>query len=144
MIWLTIFSFLTLAILLLTILIRYRSFLLTLILTPLLVFGIGFGWQAYDEIRGRPVTSMPEHGSRLISGINEKPWIYIWVSDSEGYRLHQIPWTEKNQEKVGRAIKEAKRGRIMMLKSKEDEPESPFEFYQWDHTTAMPKDINNK
>lgn len=139
MIWLAVLSFLTLAVLLLTILIRYRSFLLTLLLTPLLIFGIGFSWQAYDEIRGRPVTEMPEDGSRLIHGVIDKPWIYIWVVDQKGPRLHQIPWSERNQEKVGQAIKEAKKGRVMQLRGKKNEPESPFEFYQWDHAAAMPK-----
>ena len=139
MIWLATASLLTLAILLISVLIRYRSFVLTLLLTPLLVFGLGFSWQAYDEIRGRPVASMPQEGSRLVHGINAKPWIYIWVVDQEGHRLHQIPWTEKNQEKVNQAVKEAKKGRIMQLKGNKDEPESPFEFYQWDHTAAMPK-----
>lgn len=140
MIWLAVASFLTLVVLLLTTLIRYRSFALTLLLTPLLVFGVGFSWQALDEIRGRPIQAMPAEGSRLVHGVNARPWIYIWVIDDEGSRLHQIPWTEKNQEKVGQAIKEAKKGRIMQLRGKKSEPESPFEFYQWDHTSAMPKE----
>lgn len=142
MIYLLTFSLLLLTVLVLTIAIsaRYRIWILALII-PFLVFNIGFTYHTVQELWGYPVKGYPQGEVELLASKIEKPDVLIVVRYPDGRtRLHQIPYTKRDEEQLSSANRELRKGRRIMMNNRGQAQESRFELYPWKPSEMMPKE----
>lgn len=109
-----------------------------------MIFNIGFSYHTVNELWGYPVKASPKTEVELLAYKIEKPNIFIMIREQDGQvRLHQIPYTKKNEEQLDSAGKAIKRGQRMIMKrqGRENDQESRVEFYSWQPAEFMPKEM---
>lgn len=131
---------LTVIVILMTIRARYKTWILMLII-PFLIFNIGFTYHTIQEFWGYPVKGYPKVEVELLAAKVEQPDAFVVVRYPDGRtRLHQIPYTKSDEERLKGAMKEMRKGRRMMLKENGENLESRFEIYPWKPAEMMPKE----
>lgn len=138
---------LTILVIILVIKLNWNS-LISLILIPFLIFNIGFSWYSVNELWGQArAESPPKDAEILYMGI-QKPWVYMLVKEKseENNReplFFKIPYSIEIEKEMAKAQKELKNGQKIFLNDKikkNQEKETHFEWYKWNHLEAMPKD----
>lgn len=133
--------FLSIIVLILIIKLKWNS-TVSLILTPFLLFNVGFSWYTVNELWGQAKLAKPKAKSEIVYvGVN-KPWIHLLVKDIENeIRFHKIPHTKEMEKEVAKIQKEMKKGQKIYIEAdnKNNEEESHFEWYKWKHEQALPK-----
>lgn len=121
---------------------NYKNIFLVMLITTLLIFGIGFSWLTWDLIKGTPANKIPPQEAQLIHAIVEKPMIFVWIKDENGHRLYTFPWSKENEKKLQKGMDDIKKGHRVIIKperSGNELSESPFRIYRWQHQEQMPK-----
>jgi hypothetical protein len=117
------------------------------LLIPFLIFNLGFGWHTMEELKGRPAHSEIDQEMEFLFALVAKPTIYILVREknSSEPKYYAVPYSDKNEEAIRRAMEAVKKGSRMMLRPGtknflgERNNFRSFEFYQFQHEHAMPK-----
>lgn len=121
---------------------------ITAVITPLLLFNLGFGWYTIDGLRGHPRHDTMPEDSELLWAALAKPEILLLVREP-GQALpvyRAVPWNETLAEDLAQALQGQKSGQKFMLRpgssesSGERSPGPRYEVYQFRHEDAMPKD----
>ena len=119
---------------------RYRVWIFLFII-PFLVFNIGFTYHTVEELWGYPVRGYPQGEVELLAAKVEQPNVLIVVRYSDGRtRLHQIPYTKRDEEQLSGANRELRKGRRIMMNNRGQAQESRFELYPWKPSEMMPKE----
>lgn len=119
---------------------RYRTWILILLI-PFLVFNIGFTYHTIQELWGYPVKDYPKGEVELLAAKIEQPNVLIMVRYPDGRsRLHQIPYTKRDEEQLSGAAREIRQGRRVMMNNLGQNQESRFELYPWKPSEMMPKE----
>jgi hypothetical protein len=121
---------------------NHKNIFLVMLITILLIFGIGFSWLAWDLIKGTPANKVPPQEAQLIHSIVEKPMIFVWIKDQDGHRLYTFPWSKESEKQLQKGMDDIKQGHRVVIKpnhSGSELLESPFRVYRWEHQEQMPK-----
>lgn len=116
MIYIATVSLVLLALLTISMMIYHRhNSLLIAVLTPMLLFSTGFVWYAASSIMGYPTEQQIPTNSNLLYGYTDRPNIYLLVRYKGTPRLHTIPWSDKAEQKLAKAMSKLKQGKRMQV-----------------------------
>jgi len=113
------------------------------VITPFLLFNIGFGWHTINELWGSAKHGFPLQEVEIVSVHMAKPKIYIMIRRKETgeVRLHTIDSTKENEKRLSEAKEKIKNGQRMMAKADKARSDEPQEIvvYKWNHLESLPK-----
>jgi hypothetical protein len=117
--------------------------LIMVVITPFLLFNIGFGWHTINELWGSAKHGFPLQEVEIVSVHMAKPKIYIMIRRKETgeVRLHTIDSTKENEKRLSEAKEKIKNGQRMMAKADKARSDEPQEIvvYKWNHLESLPK-----
>ena len=116
--------------------------IITIIITPFLIFNIGFGWHTINELWGSAKHGFPTEEVEIVAVHMSKPEIFVVIKRKEtnAIRLHAIPATKENEKSLSDAKDKIKKGQKMMAKGDDSKNEpQDIKVYKWNHLENLPK-----
>jgi hypothetical protein len=121
---------------------KFNSIII-IIVTPFLLFNIGFGWHTINELWGSAKHGFPKEEVEIVAVHMAKPEIFVVIKRKEDQkiRLHAIPATKENEKRLSDAKEKIKKGQRMMAKGNDENNNDSQDVivYKWNHMESLPK-----